>query len=105
MLIAFLKKWEMAATTTNERSKGTCIAWVPKNDITFPVQLQTSQYYKLLWSGKKATFAWFLLIFVVDHPLRSSQSMGAGCIELYSIIERSRKGRTFFLHQIGLALL
>ena len=24
----FVKKWEMAATTTNQRLKGTCIAWV-----------------------------------------------------------------------------
>ena len=63
MLIVFFKKWEMAATTTNERSKGTCIAWVPKNNITFPVQLQTSQYYQLLWSGKKGIFVCFVLIF------------------------------------------
>ena len=91
MLIALLKKWEMAATTTNQRLKGTCIAWVPKNVFTSPVQLQTSQYYQLLWSGKKGMFVCFVLIFVVDHPLRSSQSRGAGCIELYSVIERSRK--------------
>ena len=63
ILIALLKKWEMAATTTNQRLKGTCIAWVPKNDITFPVQLQTSQYYQLLWSGKKGIFVCFVLIF------------------------------------------
>ena len=44
MLIALLKKWEMAATSTNQRLKGTFVAWVPKNDITFPVQLITLQY-------------------------------------------------------------
>ena len=63
MLIALLKKWEMAAATTNRRLKGTCIAWVHKYDITFPVQLQTSQYYQLLWSGKKGIFVCFVLIF------------------------------------------
>ena len=35
----FVKKWEMAAATTNQRLKGTCIAWVHEYDITFPVQL------------------------------------------------------------------
>ena len=44
MLIALLKKWEMAATTTNQRLKAPALLGCLKNDITFPVQLQTLQY-------------------------------------------------------------
>ena len=73
----FVKKMGNGCNNNKSKIKSTCIAWVPKNDITFPVQLQTSQYYQLLWSGKKGIFVCFVLIFVIDHPLRSSQSRGA----------------------------
>ena len=40
----FVKKMGNGCNNNKSKIKSTCIAWVPKNDITFPVQLQISQY-------------------------------------------------------------
>ena len=59
----FVKKMGNGCNNNKSKIKSTCIAWVPKNDITFPVQLITLQYQQLLWSGKKGIFVCFVLIF------------------------------------------
>ena len=40
----FVKKMGNGCNNNKSKIKSTCIAWVPKNDITFPVQLITLQY-------------------------------------------------------------